>query len=584
MKIKKKLLPLALALNLLFPTTPAVFAEDVPTEEQQQTEKTQDPAPTDPDHAEKSKTADTETKKTNGTTWDGSGLSTCQPNMFCDGAPTQQTSDWANILTMIGILFGESGSSSNDGSGLNGTSGYDTIGTPTVDNTNTVNMPEGDFSTITPTGTTDENWKDVPTGPDMAGITPGILGGIPISANASYTYSYVGPGSFKVSAMVNPLNPEVDQSTLFTALVTPTKASVHVSPPSQSVSQTYTKGGIYSQVFRFTTMEYATNSKPRYGQLIVKVSANVYEGTTALCSQSDSECNNGTVSGDEFGNLPTTGTNTVNTGSSDIGGSLTGGNSGSGNLLDNIFGNGSGSTSGSGSNNTANANNPSWLEDGFSNIAQQNGDSVPSDFGSQFVDNSGNTAPIDSSTGLPVAQNSTEYAQNGQPYTDTGNVGNTGNYTSFEPTSSSTIQAENPADSTLGSIFAKVDTAIGNDPSSSNSLTSKFASLTNKTSSAIESATGFNLKGDKAATGLPGNERGLSYDTTAELREMATRMLSAAGMSQDDMKKGKMFDAGSAYTDPADSWNLNRMNSSKAKATVSQNQTKSTNQKTTTIE
>ena len=500
------------------------------------------------------------------TVWDPAQSQPCDENTMCDPAnvsPANQ--EWKDILSMMAILFGERSSSDGTGTadtggsvGITGDTGSTTVTPPT--------LPD-EFSTIAPFGDPDTSFSETPIGPDLSGIQLGLLGGIPLSPNASYSWTRVGPGAIKVQALVYPLNPEVDSSTKFGALVTSTNPSVHVYPPAQYASETYTTGGNYSKVFKFMTMEYAKGHAPRFGSVTVQVNAKVYEGSTALCSAEDSNCDNGLESGSEFdsnGNLiSNTGNGVTNTGSTSTGGISTNGNLGNSNI-DDLFSNlGNGSNS-SNTGNSSNASSPDWLADGFSsnNSGDSNNGTVPTDFGSQFANNS--TTPTDNQfSTTDTTPTASADGGNGQfAYADGNGISSTGsaglNGRDATSTNSGNNNGENTtssADGPLNSLFSKIDSAIGNDPSSSNSLTSKFAGLINT--------------GDKTAKTiaemsqpkrLPGAiEDSFTAASNAELADVAKQMLIGYGTSQEDIKAGKLFDAGSAYTDPSDAWNLNRM-------------------------
>ena len=571
---KQKALALALAISLnLSAVFPTVFAEDT---EQTAPAGPSDPAPEGKTLAETTpeslpnagETGDTGDGKTTGketTVWDPAQSQPCAENVMCDPAsisPANQ--EWKDIVSMLAILFGEKSSNSGSETGT-----VDTGSVGITDPSTTVTAPTlpDEFSTIAPTGDPDTSFSDTPVGPDLSGIQLGILGGIPLSPNASYTWSRTGPGAIKVQALVYPLNPEVDSSTKFGALVTSTNPSVHVYPPAQYASETYTTGGNYSKVFKFMTMEYAKGHAPRFGSVTVQVNAKVYEGSTALCSAEDSNCDNGLESGSEFDNngnlISNTGNNTTNTGTTSTGGISTNGNLGN-NTVDDLFGSLGNGSSSSNTGSSSNANSPDWLTDGFSsnNNPDSNG-SVPTDFGSQFADNY--TTPTDNSQfgTTNTAPTTSADGGNGQfAYADGNGISSTGsaglNGTDATATNSGNSNGENTtssADGPLNSLFSKIDSAIGNDPSSSNSLTSKFAGLINT--------------GDKTAKTiaemsqpkrLPGAvEDSFTAASNAELADVAKQMLIGYGTSQEDIKSGKLFDAGSAYTDPQDAWNLNRM-------------------------
>lgn len=571
---QRKALALALAITLQSSyISPVIFAED--------TEQTAPSGPTDPSPEDKTPAETTPPPAENAgdagdtgdkvpqqqtTVWDPAQSQPCDENTMCDPANVSpENQNWKDILSMMAILFGERSSGGDSGTADTGSVGI-TGDTGSI----TATAPElpTEFTTIAPTGDPDTTWSDTPIGPDLSNIQLGLLGGIPLSANASYSWTRVGPGAISVQALVYPLNPEVDSSTKFGALVTSTNPSVHVYPPAQYASETYTTGGNYSKVFKFMTMEYAKGHAPRFGSVTVKVNAKVYEGSTSLCSAEDSSCDNGLQAGSEFdnnGNLITnTGNDVTNTGSTSTGGISTNGNLGNNSSIDDLFSgleNGSNSSGGTGT--SSNASSPDWLSDGFSsnNNPDSNG-SVPTDFGSQFADN--NTTPTDNSS-FGTDTIATQNIANGNAqfaYADGNSIG-TDNSSNLSGTGTTNGSHNNPdgttssADGPLNSLFSKIDSAIGNDPSSSNSLTSKFAGLINT--------------GDKTAKTiaemsqpkrLPGAvEDSFTAASNAELAAVAKQMLLRYGTSQEDIKAGKLFDAGSAYTDPQDAWNLNRMSS-----------------------
>lgn len=573
---KHKALALALAIALQSSyISPVVFAEDADTE-QTAPAGPNDPAPegktptteTTPAPAENG--GDTGDGKTTGketTVWDPANAQPCDENTMCDPASVSpENQNWKDILSMMAILFGEKSSNGGTETGTVDTGGSVGITDPST----TVTAPTlpDEFSTIAPLGDPDTSFSDTPVGPDLSGIQLGILGGIPLSPNASYTWSRVGPGAISVQALVYPLNPEVDSSTKFGALVTSTNPSVHVYPPAQYASETYITGGNYSKTFKFMTMEYAKGHAPRFGSVTVKVNAKVYEGSTALCSSEDSNCDNGLESGTEFdsdGNvISNTGSGTTNTGSTSTNGISTNGNLGNSNI-DDLFGNlGNGSNSSS-TGNSSNANSPDWLADGFSsnNSGDSNSDTVPSDFGSQFAeggDNPNTTADnspfstTDTTTTPNTAASNAELAYvegNGTGTNGSSNLNGTGTTNnSADGTTSST-------DGPLNSLFSKIDSAIGNDPASANSLTSKFSGLID-----TGDKTAKTLAGMTQPKRLPGaTEDSYTAASNAELTNIAKQMLIGYGTSQEDIRAGKLFDSGSAYTDPQDAWNLNRMSS-----------------------
>lgn len=614
---KQKALALALAVSLnlsIFPC--AIYAEEASQEAQSQTEDAiteEIPAPLPiAGDSETANDSDDNVPRKQTTSWDPANSQPCDEYTMCDPASVAQGGgqDWKDLLSIVAILLGDNGSGNSETAGA--TIAGDSTAIINTDPTtgNSVELP-ADFADIAPAGTGDTVFYNVPTGPDMSGIQLGLLGGIPLGPNASYTYRIQGPGSVAVEAFVYPLNPEIDSETKFAARVTSKNASVHVYPPAQYASETYTEGGDKTKTFKFQTIEYPAKKPPRYGSVTVTVNAKVYEGTTSLCSSDDASCDNGLQAGSEFdanGNvisttgdgINNTGTSTVgdvvnNTGTSTTGGDgintgttgIDGTNTGTGTSTGDYFNTGTSGTSNSGLldnlfNNTGtsssnNGSSPDWLNDGFSSYNNENSsdNAVPADFGSQFAENGTGTGAGDGSdqfamggdgingtggiNGVTGGTNGIDGdGGNGQfAYADengTANGGASGNGSGTDVSGSSGGSSA-VSDGALGGIFSKIDSAIGNDPAASNSLTNKFSNLINtadKTAKIMAEMT--------PAKRLPGaTQDTFTAASNAELSEVARQMLAAYGTSQEDIKSGKLFDAGSAYTDPQDAWNLNRM-------------------------
>lgn len=481
-----------------------------------------------------------------------------------------------NLSPTDALTFGIIASLFSDGSNNNtGDTGIANTPTTTTDPTQTYNDGTGpfagtgdyaDFTGIIPAGDGDPKWSDVPVGPDLSNITLGLLGGIPLSPNASWTYSIKGPGSVKITPVVLPLNPEVDQETRFGALVSSTNPSVHVYPPAQYASETYTSGGNKTKQFKFLTIEYPKNKAPRPGYVIVTLNAKVYEGNSALCDTSEN-CNGGNEDLSDFGTDPgtTTGGGTTDTGI------ISTPNVPS---YDNPFGN----------TNTNNGNNPDWMNSGFDvgNGTGTNGGNS-SEFGPGFSDTTNNGGNIPGSDlasggdllGTDGSSNPTNgfvTDQNGGSFANGNNNGNSNGTSSSNPTDGNTFsQALQNVGSTFGvgqeqstgtnsndsgflnGLFGKTDNIEQSPnspfhPDNNSSLQSKIASLQGKVAEQNQSASRY---------GLPtGNYSG---NDVQGLLSVANQMLLASGRSADEIKAGRTYDTGSAFTEPRDTWDLNRI-------------------------
>lgn len=549
MLIKNRALVLALILSLnvpyLAPISP-VFAEEAEaedsadTEQQDITDATPAGAETPAESTPAPQPPSTIVDEKNYINCTGDFIDLCSPKRVAG-----ENQDLYDLLTILESLFGGK-SSSGDSSTTSDTGIIADTTTTTLD---PYSLPD-EFSKIGPAGDKDPLWSDVPTGPDMTGIQPGLLGGIPISNNASYTWSRVGAGSFNINAYVSPTNPEVDSDTKFGVAIQSATPSVHVFPPAQMASENYTRGGTYSKTFKFLTLEYAKNSTPRLGSVTVTVNAKVYEGASTLCSSEDSNCDNGVIDGGEFD----TNSNAINS----AGNSATGSgfadlaSNGASKLLDGLFKD----ADLSGTDANSNANNPDWLNDGFTTLENATTDnSIPTDFSSQFADNATTTVAPDATN---TAQTSAEFTTNTGAEEDAD-----GSYytsTAERSASNQLLSSTSPADTTLGNLFGKIDSVIGNDPSAANSLTAKFAALTNKATE-LAKQTDIPVKAAPPISRLPGaiGADATTVASNADLLAVAQQMLLAYGRNPDDVRDGNVYDAGSAYTDPTDAWNLNRM-------------------------
>jgi hypothetical protein len=400
----------------------------------------------------------------------------------------------------------------------------DDVGTTTVDNTNA-----GGTTGTTTSGTSKTSGSKTDWQSDILGL----LGGIPIGDSVAYTYDTAGDISTKVVCVTSASSPEVNSSFKITCLAIPSTGVA--IPPIQSKTLNYTTGGTESTSFDFVTYKQVPKGTDLHGTASATVKMNIYQGTTSISSS------DGTVDSGAVNTVTPTGTGTDTTGT----------------------GTGTDNT-GTASDGTDSSNANDLLNDAADSLNSGDDDWAKSNGGTSGVDDlddyfNGTTGGADDVPGgltddllgvdndLNQNTGSSDNPQDGDaadtPQNNDGTAGdnNTGN-------NNSVIDPKAGILDNMAAIYKAGVAGLDGLASDGNGL---LGAITGKGSLAQK------LKDLMSSDSSAANNSAVTA-SDQDLYDIAKKLLLASGMSLDDIKNGKNYDANSAYTEPTTSWDFNR--------------------------
>ena len=373
----------------------------------------------------------------------------------------------------------------------------------------------------------DSNWQSTITG---------MLGGIPISSDVTYSYASSGSLSADVYCMPSKAHPQVGESVTVTCVATPRDGAI-ATPPVQTKQIVTESGGKTSVAMDFTLFKHIGGKDPYdlYGKTKATVNANVYEGTTGLGDNSTTNLDKLDPVIDDNSNSDSGGTTsdpTYNNGTdTDLG------NIDWGNLAENSNGNG----------NNPQDNLDSYFNDGAGSPNIEGSDLLGTD--GYVEENSVNNTTEENSNINYEAEGIAPNGNGAGAYDKNGNyVGEGyglydafGNYVGYKANVSN--------DNSTGGLAQAYNEALGSFGSGNNKNNSLLDKIINNTSDLAKKTSSL-FTDENSTSDLSSNQ---------DLYDIAKKMLLSSGLSMDDIKKGKNYDKGSAYSEPTDAWDLNRI-------------------------
>ena len=410
------------------------------------------------------------------------------------------------------------------------------------------------FAETSSNSNNDSNWQSEITG---------MLGGIPISSDVTYSYASSGSLSADVYCMPSKSHPQVGESVTVTCVATPRDGAI-ATPPVQTQQIVTESGGKTSVNMEFNLIKHIYGDDPYdlFGKTKAVVNANVYEGTTGLGSNSTTDLDTiDPVVNDNSNNNNTNSTNPNYNGDDGLG------NDGLGDVdWGNLTENSNGTTNGQ-------DNLDSYFNNGEVSPDTSSSDLLGTDgYVEENPSNNNATQEISDinyeAEGLaPNGNGAGAYDKNGNYVGEGyGLYDAFGNYVGYK--------AEENNNGSNGLASSYKDALAGmNKSNSNNSLLDKIldgsSDLAKKTSSLFVDENSPN-----------------DISTNQDLYDIAKKLLISSGLSLDDIKKGKNYDKGSAYSEPTDAWDLNRittlMSSKKIKLDNNSNNLNQANKTTST--